>query len=539
MRFNRLNRVEGSAYNSSAREFARGCLEDTRVGILEKIHSWIRTGSTLLFWLNGVAGTGKSTIAHTIAQHYDSEGSRGASFFFSRDQQARRETRFLFQTIAFQLGNAYPALKLEIVGVLEDRSILTSTLRHQFRRLILDPVSKTVHSFSSSAVIVLDALDECEDEGAVLHIIELLVSELADRCLPLKFLVTSRPETNVCSIFRSRQVASRTYPFVLHDIKASDVLHDITRFIKHELGQIADRCSQVLRHELWPKEHEIGDLVRISMPLFIAAATAVKFITPVRGSRDPRIRLRMILDSTRSGSAAESRPFRYLDHMYTQILEHATGGEQPSDVFEQFQTVVGMIVLAYGQLTIGELAGLLQMEDNKVELLLVEFQFGILIPQGGGLVRAFHLSFHDYLTDKTRCINENFFIDPSVRHAEIARLCLERMICLLKRDICNIGDHTKMNHEVSDLDQKKATFLPGDLQYACRYWALHLRESATTEVLIQLVEHFISTSILYWIEALSLIGELGGGMTSLQETRIKLSVSLIIVIMRDNIERTL
>ena len=537
MRFDRLNRVEGAAYNSSARESARGCLEGTRVGVLEKIHSWIRTGDTLLFWLNGVAGTGKSTIAHTIAEHYDHEGSRGASFFFSRDQQARRETRFLFQTIAFQLGNAYPALKLKIARVLEDQSILTSTLRHQFRRLILDPVSEVGDSFSSSAIIVLDALDECEDEDAVLRIIELLVAELADRSLQLKFLVTSRPEANVCSIFHSRQVASTTYPFVLHDIKPSDVQNDIHKFIEHELGRIAD--LYLPKHELWPKEHEIEALARISTPLFISAATALKFISPVRGSRDPRVRLRMILDSTRRGSVTESRPFQHLDHMYTQILEHATSGEQPSDIFEQFQTVVGMIVLGYGQLTIHELAGLLQMENNKVEFSLVELQSVILVPQGGGPVRAFHLSFHDYLTDKSRCINGNFFIDAPLRHTQIARSCLERMICLLKRDICNIGDHTKMNNEVADLDQKKAAFLPGDLQYACRYWALHLRESSTAESLIELIENFVSTSILYWIEVLSLIGELGGGMISLQETRIKLSVSLTLCVIRGNIEHTL
>jgi hypothetical protein len=387
----------------------------------------------------------------------------------------------------------------------------------------------------SPAIIVLDALDECEDEDAVLHIIELLVAELANRSLPLKFLVTSRPETNVCSVLQSRQVASRTYPFVLHDIKASDVQHDIHRFIKHGLGQIADRCSPILKHELWPKEDEIGALVRMSTPLFIVAATALKFISPIRGSRDPRVRLRMILNSTRRESVAESRPFQYLDHMYTQILEHATSGEQPSDVFEQFQTVVGMIVLAYGQLTIRELAALLQMEDNEVEVALVELQSVILVPQGEGPVRAFHLSFHDYLTDKSRCINGNFFIDTPLRHAQIARLCLERMVCLLKRDICNIGDHTKMNHEVDDLSHKKATFLPGDLQYACRYWALHLRESSTAESLIQLVKDFVSTSILHWIEVLSLIGELGGGMTSLQEARIKLSVRLTPCIVRGNI----
>jgi hypothetical protein len=198
-----------------------------------------------------------------------------------------------------------------------------------------------------------------------------------------------------------------------------------------------------------------------------------------------------------------------------------------------------MIVLAYGQLTIRELAALLQMANNEVDVALVELQSVILVPQGEGPVRAFHLSFHDYLTDKSRCVNGTFFIDTPLRHGQIARLCLERMICLLKRDICNIGDYTKMNHEVEDLDHKKAAFLPGDLLYACRYWALHVRESSTSEPLIQLVEKFVSTSILYWIEVLSLIGELDGGMASLQEIRTKLSVSLTLCIIRGNIKDTL
>ena len=37
-----------------------------------------------IFWLNGWAGAGKSTIAHTIARRYYEQGRLGASIFFSR-----------------------------------------------------------------------------------------------------------------------------------------------------------------------------------------------------------------------------------------------------------------------------------------------------------------------------------------------------------------------------------------------------------------------------------------------------------------------
>jgi len=144
------------------------------VDILKLIHDWVNDpSSTLLFWLNGAAGTGKSAVAHSIAQAYDNEHSRGASFFFSRDQQARRETKFLFQTIAFQLGNSRPALKIEIAKALEDQTILTSNLQRQLQKLIFEPLSNI--KLPSPVVVVLDALDESDDEDAVSHIIRLLV----------------------------------------------------------------------------------------------------------------------------------------------------------------------------------------------------------------------------------------------------------------------------------------------------------------------------------------------------------------------------
>jgi hypothetical protein len=81
------------------------------------IHHWIAAEGTSIFWLSGLTGTGKTSISHSIAEAYDREPSRVASIFFSRDQKARSEMRFLFQTIGFQLGNAYPALKLEVSDV--------------------------------------------------------------------------------------------------------------------------------------------------------------------------------------------------------------------------------------------------------------------------------------------------------------------------------------------------------------------------------------------------------------------------------------
>jgi len=274
-------------------------MSGTRVDILQKVHLWVKSKQPLLFWMSGMAGTGKSTIAQSVAEAYDQNGSLCASFFFSRDQQARRETRLLFQTIAFQLGCAYPALKLQIAKALEDPTVLNSTLKRQLRQLILDPISEISDTFSSPVVVVLDALDECEEEDAISRIIRLLAEELKSLSIPLKFFVTSRPEAHIRTTFASPKISSGTQALILHEVKLADVQNDIQTYVKHELGQIAEECRDILKHDPWPRDDEVETLVQMSSGLFVAGATAVKFVRPVRQSRDPRPRLTMILHTAR------------------------------------------------------------------------------------------------------------------------------------------------------------------------------------------------------------------------------------------------
>src|SRR2546421_5660832 len=73
-----------------------------------------------IFWLNGMAGTGKSTIARTVASTFADDKRLGASFFFSRGAGDRgRATRF-FTTLAVQLTRVLPDLKRYICDALTE-----------------------------------------------------------------------------------------------------------------------------------------------------------------------------------------------------------------------------------------------------------------------------------------------------------------------------------------------------------------------------------------------------------------------------------
>jgi ABC-type dipeptide/oligopeptide/nickel transport system ATPase subunit len=151
-----------------------------------------------VFWLNGLAGTGKSTIAQTFAEVVSDNGTLGASFFCSRDYLDRKELKNIFPTLAYQLACRYPAFRNRIIQIIkQDPSVARNSLMSQLRDLIVGPLSCT----EISCVIVVDALDECVDDqpaSAILSVLGRFVKQLPS----VKFFITGRPEPRIRTGFR-------------------------------------------------------------------------------------------------------------------------------------------------------------------------------------------------------------------------------------------------------------------------------------------------------------------------------------------------
>jgi DNA polymerase III delta prime subunit len=185
------------------------CHEGTRTTILNKIHQWVDqidpldetelgadiVPATCVFWLNGPgsAGTGKTTIAYTVARDLHKQQKLGASFFCSRDNAECRDPKLIFPTIAYQLGHFYTPFYERVSAVLKaDPEVAYSVVPLQLERLIVQPL-QALQGVMPPCVIVIDALDECQDGGATSIILSSLAQHIM-QLMPLKFLITSRPD---------------------------------------------------------------------------------------------------------------------------------------------------------------------------------------------------------------------------------------------------------------------------------------------------------------------------------------------------------
>ena len=201
---NLLPRADGAQITTSLKEHESSCLTGMGIDFLHEIKVWAEDGSDkrCVFWLSGMAGTGKSTITQKVAREHLAQNRLGASFFFSRGQVDLGNARKVFTTIAFQLAQRWSALKRGIVeAISEHRDICT--LREQWELLILQPPSLLTPELPQQALLlVIDALDECEGERDVQLILQRLAS--ANTHIPTiqpRVLVISRPDRRSVLVF--------------------------------------------------------------------------------------------------------------------------------------------------------------------------------------------------------------------------------------------------------------------------------------------------------------------------------------------------
>jgi len=533
----RLPHAANAAFNSRAKEHELTCLPGTRIDLLDEIYSWADgQDGRHIFWLSGLAGTGKSTIARTVARSYYDKQRLGASFFFSRGGGDVGHAGAFVTSIAVQLACNVPSSRQHIRSVVEERSdIASQSLRDQWRHLILGPLSKLEEPLAY--VLTVDALDECDDENDIRIIVQLLGEARSLERVRLRVFLTSRPEVPIRhGILRIPDAEHQDV--VLHNISPSIVDHDISIFLEYNLRLIAQECYQAAD---WPGKEVIKQLCQSASGLFIWAATACRFIQ--QGGQFVDERLRAILgdgysieDSPTDGSSAEDSstdglpavlPEKRLNDMYLTVLQSALRKykkQERKKWYKLMRETLGVVILLFSPLSISSLAWLLRIPNERVHRTLYELHSILSIPEDHGRpLRLHHPSFRDFLLNKDRC-GDAFWVDEKQAHAALAGHCIQLMSSALKQDICGVSAPGML---VTEIERHKVEqSLPPSLQYACLYWVQHMQKSGTQLRDNDQVHGFLQEHLLHWLEALGWMGKVSEGVHAIASLESLVLVSI-------------
>ncbi|KAF9068711.1 hypothetical protein BDP27DRAFT_1326819 [Rhodocollybia butyracea] len=468
-----LNPVHSARYNCIDGD---QCLNGTRVTVLDDIEKWFDTGEEQVYWLNGAAGMGKTTIALSIAKN----------------------PGLIFPTLACQLASWNRDFQDALVDALGRYPYIGQALPYeQVQRLIVEPL----HYIKSSThvALVIDALDECDGERASEKILLALLQHIHS-APSLKVFVSCRPAAYVEALLSGGE---HRRMFKLHHVPASIVDSDLQLFYRRRLEEI----RTVKKLDDWPPGEMIEKLVQQAAGLFIYAATVCKYIS---SPGDARRRLEYIANIPKN----DYNDALSVDILYTEVLSAALEKITDDHDRRDFTRLLATVMHVQVPLTVDSLGHLLDIEPKVIYDLLRDIHPILSVPDESGtfageMVHAFHASFPDYMTARKRIGEKvpSLYIVPAVQHLELALCCLQCMNRELKR-ILPFSERHLANHEILGLQLLIETHISSTLRYAVLYWADLLPSED-----IQIQDHpifaelkiFASSKLLFWLECLSLL----------------------------------
>ncbi|KAH7304623.1 hypothetical protein B0J17DRAFT_773974 [Rhizoctonia solani] len=464
-----------------------------------------RTEPAPAYWLNGMAGTGKTTISYTLCEKLKEANMLGASFFCSRSLPQCRDVNLILPLVAYQLACFSSPFRCLLVRELEmDPDIHTKALKIQFENMIVKPLMEAQNAlFGRKVVVVIDALDECESSQGVRQLLDLLIKE--ELKFSIKIFLSSRPESEIYPRMSAFNGAKPRPYLILHELGTTEICRDIKTYFRAELQSFDLPDSHITR------------LVAQSGVLFIYASTVVKYIQEGAEQGELGERLATMLGLT---SVSHSLQERDIDTLYETILARAfdnprleTGSKQ------RMERVLWTVICAQEPLTINGIAGLLEpMTSKRIQAVIQPLRSVLHVTDSNGLVTTLHASFLEFMLNPYR--SARFHRPASEYHSVMCRACFHAIKNHIPQfNICALESSFYPEKEVIDIDKRTNNSISAGMYYACRHWAAHLERSGQAADLETLLEDFLSARLLLWMEVLNLTRRMNEGPRLLQAAK--------------------
>jgi hypothetical protein len=468
-------------------------IKSPKINALDNIQNSTDADETVqIFLLTGVAGAGKSAIAHTVAQRCHEEHLLVTSFFFNRNSIDRPKR--LFSTIARDLAGCDIEFRQQISLAIElDERLPMAPVTRHFHDLILTPSRK--HSVDGPLVIVIDALDECYDDD----VLNIICDEVPKLPASFRIFLTSREGSDYNSVLSRRdQVCSRS-------IKITEWtnLEDIALFVNFKLKKLADRKNL---GDDWPGDRVLKLFTEKAEGLFLWVTTVCDYL---RRSLHPDEELRSLLSNR---SPTELPAEEKMDALYLTILQSCNWKDKTFS--KGYDLLIGAVMAAKAALSASALQTL---HSTSLTLPVIQYLQPVAclltgLSQVDEPIQPLHLSFRDFITVRTQFLPEakQFHINEKEHSKRLALLCLRVMNKDLERKGTSLG-YLSGTSQSEGIQLTTGYPICEGMWYSCRCWIDHILDVDDLGMNLRDELHtFFSHHTTAWIEIITSKGRFRG-----------------------------
>ena len=480
------------------------CTAGTRVKMLEDITKWANDrslASPRVFWLTGHAGSGKTTIAYTIAKRFEIDNTNqhtvlGGNFLCSRRFEETQSQFRILPTIAYQLAHKCKSYA-NALHIADKFDAVDHGVSTQIKDLLVKPwqLSEAVRDSESSYLIIIDAVDELIKGGSA-FLGDLLISINKYDLRRFKFLVTSRTDPKIAALFESFASVAVCR---LQDVPFEEAKSDIETYLKTRLPKLAGS----------PNFAKLGECAG---GLFIYAASAVRYLTS-RDSITVEEQIRRLND------IISKRPFTcatfLIDELYRQIMYDTFSNSYGGPLARRLLILYTFLCTAE-HVSASTVAALVSDGDDGDARAILRDLHAVLYTQDDR-VFWYHSSFPDFIFSNPRLSylggkHFAFSCNKVAHHLLLCESCFSIMKIASPFDIGNrrstfLSDQGK----AVDLSEQVNQNISAVLSYSSRYWTHHLPEnqSINTYDLFRwhhCISEFLQNHFLFWIEVMVQLG---------------------------------
>jgi len=490
-----------SALGDNRLPLRKPCMEGTRTAILTKIEREIKSvDGPNVIWIRGFPGVGKSALAASIAIRLQGQHRHVICFRFDRTRSTTITTNALWCAVACDLARLYPSLREYLTQ--GSRKLISSDVDRIFKSLIETPLSMLKNvPLEELPVIVIDALDECgglrhdsseqRDHSGLLRTLQRWVQ--VDYLKKFKLVITSRKENRITKIFPDSICIHVNIPSG-NDVKPGDsASEDIRIFLEPRLESMGLGVVLI--------EKALESLVPRAAGIFIWVTTVANFL-----ELDPEGRFAML----ENDDGKRLKGLDSLYSLYSTIVKASFGHGLVEEEIRAVVSVMNAMIFSKEPLDDNALIMLPKVKKSGLDAdRLGLIRKGLVsVIDSGPILHFHHRSFEDFLLSSSFPQQHPELSDVQDRvyyERQLAVLCLKTLVSSkLHFNMCSLESSFIKN---MDIQAATKSTIPPLVSYSCQYWADHLVHTPADETLMEAVEFVMYEKLLFWLEAMSLLGK--------------------------------